>query len=68
MTGEAAAALLLASLPFIGVGVSLSWVYGPRLRRRRRLRKLDESFEQHRWIWEDELRGMGDQRSPESPA
>jgi hypothetical protein len=55
----------MASLPLAGAAVALLLVYLPKWERRRTLRKLDQTFEEHRYVWEDELRGMGDKRPPE---
>lgn len=68
MTGEALFSLAVASIPVVGVAAGLAVVYVPIWRKKSRLRKLDQTFEQHRYVWEEELRGMGDQRSQEPPA
>jgi hypothetical protein len=65
MTGEAVVALILASLPVIGAAVALLLVYLPKWERRRALRKLDEMFEADREWWEEQFRGVGDERPPE---
>lgn len=67
MTGEAVFSLVVASIPVAGVAAGLLVVYVPIWRKRSRLRKLDEVFEENRERWEAELRGMGNERSQEPP-
>jgi hypothetical protein len=68
VNAETIFSLVVASIPVVGVAAGLLVVYVPIWRKSRLHRKLDLEFEMHRELWEEELRGMGNERSPEPPA
>lgn len=65
MSGLDLFGLAVASIPVVGVAAGLAVVYVPIWRKRRALRKLDEMFEADREWWEEQFRGVGDERPSE---